>query len=494
MNLLQLDLNQSTRCALENPLLKAQWNFKAPRSAKWEHELVIVAESKADAQDVKRQMNVHVLKVDRESAQDAYVHSDRHLSSDYARLRDLVGAFWRTHDLSGSVLVSLQGLNDEQILGALVGIGLASYSFRATIRATDDRVGQQAKSTRLFVAKLKGIIDRDVIDLAQAIVTSMNFARHLANLPAATANPDALAKFFKKYFNDRPGLTVDVWGVERLKKENMGLLLAVGQGSQWGARFVHLQYRPRGNKRAPIAFVGKGITFDSGGLDIKPSSGMRLMKKDMTGVAIMSALCDFVSRMRLNIPCDFYLPIAENCVSDRAMRPGDIFLSRAGHYVEIDNTDAEGRLVMADAFAVAVENAEALIDVSTLTGAMRVAVGLDVAGFFTNQNSLAKEAEAAGQKMGEMTWRMPLIKKYEKQLSSHFADFKNCTDSGFGGAITAALFLQKFIRVKGAKTEREIPWLHFDVMAWNNSADGAIAEGSNAQTLQTLIGMLLSRK
>jgi leucyl aminopeptidase len=145
---------------------------------------------------------------------------------------------------------------------------------------------------------------------------------------------------------------------------------------------------------------------------------------------------------------------------------------------------------MADAIDVAVSqegvNApEAVIDVSTLTGAMRVAVGLDVAGFFSNRDRLAREAEQAAQKMGEMAWRMPLVQKYARSLNSSFADFKNSSESGFGGAITAALFLEKFVR--------RTPWLHFDVMAWNNSADGAIAEGSNAQCLQILIGMMLGR-
>ncbi len=499
--MLQLSLEQTTRRALENPLLRTRWNV-AGSSTKRGHQIVISGSDKMKNRDDGQALCVSRAAFERADGSETRGHDKRLLISDYARVRDMTGSFWRSHKPTGSVHVHLVELSDEEILGALVGIGLAAYAFRNFVRERDEKDAQ----VQLSISKDKGPIERELIDTAQAIATGMNLARHIANLPAAVANPDALAKFFKKYFGARPGVSVDVWGVDRLQKEKMGLLLAVGQGSQWGSRLVHLRYRPggkgssrrRASETRPLAFVGKGVTFDTGGLDIKPASGMRLMKKDVSGAAIVAGLCDFVSRARLNTPCDFYLPLAENSVSDRAMRPGDVFLSRAGHYVEIDNTDAEGRLVMADAFDVALTQSkadapEALVDVSTLTGAMRVAVGLDVAGFFSNDDELAAEAEQAAQKMGELAWRMPLVKKYEKFLSSQFADFKNSSDSGFGGAITAALFLQKFIRAKDPRAEREIPWLHFDVMAWNNSGDGAMAEGSNAQTLQILIGMLLRR-
>ncbi len=509
MDLLKLDVNQTTRRVLESPLRGAKWNFAAGRKAKWDHQIVIFGAAES-ATGIKNMLG----KLLDESQVRAALRSNTQLSlvtsrglvhvlrvapsedgeSDYGRFRDMTGARFRElfqecrrQKSASSIGVHLVGLNAEETLGALVGIGLSHYSFRNVLRSRRDE-----QDPKLFFTSSTGKIDRNLIDASHAIVSGMNLARHLANLPASGANPQDLAQFFKNFFSGRRGLTVEVWDVARIKKENMGLLLGVGNGSQWGARFVHLRYRPQGgSKRKPLAFVGKGVTFDTGGLDIKTAAGMRLMKKDMSGVAIMAGLCHFVTNMSLKTPCDFYLPLAENSVSDRATRPGDVHLSRAGHYVEIDNTDAEGRLVMADAidYAVTRKNADApaaLIDVSTLTGAMRVAVGLDVAGFFSNDDELVAEAESAAQKMGEMAWRMPLVKKYERELNSEYADFRNCSDSGFGGAITAALFLQKFVR--------DTSWLHFDVMAWNKSPAGALSEGSNAQCFQILAGMLLARE
>ncbi len=426
-------------------------------------------------------------------------HNQRLVISDYARFRDSIGAWWRSQKLAGEVVeFDLRELTDEETLGALVGLGLAQYNFLSCLKG-------EAKGPKWAFSAAGREIKKEIFTQAEAMVSGMNLARHLSNLPAEIANPADLADMCADFFKGRPGMKTEIWDVARLKKEKMGLLLGVGQGSQYGARFIHLKYRgaPVAKKSAragkasrksesakPIAFVGKGVTFDTGGLDTKNSSGMRMMKKDVTGSAIMAGLAHYVSAAKLKVNCDFYLPLAENCVSDRATRPGDIHTSRAGYLVEIDNTDAEGRLVMADAFDVAVtqtgaDEPAALVDVSTLTGAMRVAVGLDVAGFFSNNDKLARDFEVVAQEMGEMAWRMPLVDKYWRQLSSSFADFKNSTDSGFGGAITAALFLQKFVR--------KTPWVHFDVMAWGNSGDGAVGEGSNAQCFQILAGYINRR-
>jgi leucyl aminopeptidase len=409
-------------------------------------------------------------------------HNGRLRISDYARLRDVVGAWWRAQKFGDEhVAIDFRSVSDDELRGALVGLGLAQYNFLKC--AKGEVVGP------VWTLTVDGRpIQKEIVNEADALVSGLNLARHLANLPGEIANPADLADFCATFYKTRPGLKVDVWDVARLKKEKMGLLLGVGQGSQSGARFVHLRYRgskKKGDK--PLAFVGKGVTFDTGGLDIKPSSGMRWMKKDMSGAATVLGLAHYVSLAKLPVNCDFYLPLAENCVSDRATRPGDVHTSRAGFMVEIDNTDAEGRLVMADAFDVAVKQKgadapAALIDVSTLTGAMRVALGLDVAGFFANDDKLARDVELAAQKMGELAWRMPIVDKYWKQMNSTFADFKNSSDSGFGGAVTAALFLQKFV----GKT----PWLHFDVMSWSSGGDPVMGEGGNAQGLQILAGYL----
>jgi len=271
----------------------------------------------------------------------------------------------------------------------------------------------------------------------------------------------------------------------------MGLLLGVGQGAENAPCLVHIKYRPsKKTKQKPVAFVGKGITFDTGGLDIKPSAGMRLMKKDMGGAAAVAALAKWVDESAYPKPCDFYLALAENSVDGKSMRPGDVLTARNGLRIEIDNTDAEGRLVLADAIDVALtqkaaDQPELLINVATLTGAIKVALGADVAGLFSNQDELAEDLQAAAHLAGDWVWRMPLVEKYASSLSSNFADCKNSSE-GFGGAITAALFLQKFVR--------GCPWAHLDIYAWTDKGQGPLSAGmANGQAVQLLIQYLSAR-
>ena len=421
-----------------------------------------------------------------ESENETLGHEDRLKYSLQGRARDLAGAWLRGNKVEGGIRFEFASAKDEEVRGALIGLGLASYSFLSAVRQEPLR-----RSWEFFdgAEDSPQPIQPKLLDEATALYQAMNFARHLTNMPAGEATPARLCEGMTRFLRGRPNLKIEVWNEQRLRREKMGLLFGVGKSSRInGPRFVHLRYRPKSREKKPIAFVGKGVTFDSGGLDIKPSSAMRLMKKDMAGVALVAGLCHFVTTLKLDRPCDFYLPLAENSVSDTATRPGDVHRARSGHLVEIDNTDAEGRLVMADAIDVAVtqgkaDQPEVLFDVSTLTGAMRVALGLDVAGFFSNNDRWSKKVENAAQRAGELAWRMPLVQKYKRQLHCSFADFKNSTDSGFGGAITAALFLEKFVR--------NTPWVHFDVMSWNTSGDAAISEGANAQCLQILANLLV---
>jgi leucyl aminopeptidase len=278
-----------------------------------------------------------------------------------------------------------------------------------------------------------------------------------------------------------------VWDQKKLLSEGMNLIAATGGGSDTPPRMVRIKHRVKGKTKKPIAFVGKGITFDTGGLDIKPSSAMRLMKKDMGGAAAVLGLAYWAVHSGYGRDCDFYLALAENSVDARSMRPGDVYTSRAGYVVEIDNTDAEGRLVLADVMDVAAtqkgkDEPEILVDIATLTGAIKVALGAEVAGLFCNNDSLASQMQAAGTATGELNWRMPLVQKYFSSLSSPFADFKN-SGEGFGGAITAALFLEKFA---GGKK-----WAHLDVYSWNDKANGALTTaGGNGQPVQSMIEWL----
>jgi leucyl aminopeptidase len=217
---------------------------------------------------------------------------------------------------------------------------------------------------------------------------------------------------------------------------------------------------------------------------------MRLMKKDMGGAASIVGLATWVAEMKYPGPCDFYLALAENAVDANSFRPSDVCVARNGMSVEIDNTDAEGRLVLADALDVAVtqkgvDEPEVVIDVATLTGAIKVGLGVDIAGLFSNDDELAESLTTAGQRAGDLNWRMPLFDKYWGEMSSPFADCKNSGGS-FGGAITAALFLQKFVRGK--------KWAHLDVYAWADKAQGALgAQGGSGQPVQALIEYLESR-
>lgn len=407
-------------------------------------------------------------------------HLDSALDSSQGRSRDLCGHWLRAHSVSGEVQFHFAKAQQEEVLGAFVGLGLASYNFLSAVK--------NEKASRTWVwSKAGGPIARDISEEAVAIFSGMNMARHLTNMPAGTAYPRAIADCALKILKGRKGVRVEVWDEKRLLKEKMGLLLGVGAGAVNGPCLVHIRYRStQKTKNKPVALVGKGVTFDTGGLDIKASSNMRLMKKDMAGAATVLGLSHYVSSLQLDRNFDFYLSLAENAVSGSATRPGDVHRSRRGDLVEIDNTDAEGRLVMADAFDVAItqkgaDAPAALINVATLTGAMRVALGLDVAGYFSNNDKLAAMTQKCADKVGEPSWRMPLVQKYKGQLASPFADFKNSSSSGYGGAITAALFLEKFVGQK--------PWLHFDVMSWNLSGDGPYAEGGNAQTFQILASL-----
>lgn len=403
-------------------------------------------------------------------------------ASAYGAARDVAGALMLSafpdYQLTELKLHAIEATPDE-ILGTLVGLELGRYRYK-NIRSA------HPNTLRINTAGL----DPDLIARAQRLSSAVNLARHLVNTPAAELNPASFAAAAEVLFAGSKTSKVEIWAGDKLQEEGLGLLAAVGQGATEGARLVHIRYRPKGKARLPrpLAFVGKGVTFDTGGLDIKDSSSMRLMKKDMGGAASVFGLAYWVETSGLDIACDFYLALAENAISDRAFHPGDVITSRAGHTVEIDNTDAEGRLVMADAFDVAVKASGhdaplALIDLSTLTGAMRVALGTRMAGYFATHDGLAELVARAGQAKGEPSWRMPLFQDYWPSLKSSVADFANSSASRFGGAITAALFLERFVG--------KVPWLHFDLYAWTEGALGGCAEsGGNGQAVQLLSQVL----
>lgn len=406
----------------------------------------------------------------------------------YTWARDQFGALvtqFKSHQVK-AVQMDFHGTEAAQDLGALVGLDVAVYNFRQFVEGK-----QLTDLPKVALKKSLGAWDKQVVKEAQLRARAVNVARHLVNLPPCDLNPKSFAEMAAKKFALPKTMKVVVWDAKKLVQEGMGLHAAVGQGAEHGPCMVHLKYRPtKKSTLKPIAFVGKGITFDTGGLDIKPSSAMRLMKKDMGGAASVMALAQWAAESNYPGPLDFYLALAENSVDGKSFRPSDVITARNGMKVEIDNTDAEGRLVLADVLDVActqkgVDEPEVVIDVATLTGAIKVGLGAEIAGLFSNDDEVASALTRAGQRSGDLNWRMPLFEKYWGDLSSPFADCKN-SGGGFGGAITAALFLQKF--VKGKK------WAHLDVYSWTDKAQGALlSSGGNGQPVQCLIEFLQER-
>lgn len=309
--------------------------------------------------------------------------------------------------------------------------------------------------------------------------------RDLVNTPAADMGPadlEAAAKAIAKAHDADLNVTRD----GDLAK-HYPMIHAVGRaaGRKNAPRLIEMLW---GNPKHPrVAIVGKGVTFDSGGLDIKGASGMRLMKKDMGGAAHVLALAEMVMDARLPVRLHILVPAVENAISEDAFRPGDILTSRKGLTVEIGNTDAEGRLVLGDALARDCEDEpDLLIDFATLTGAARVALGPDLPALFSDSDALAQDLLEAGSDRDDPCWRMPLWDNYAEMLASDLADISNATETGFAGSVTAALFLKKFVG-KG------IEWSHFDTFAWQPTAKPGRPKGGAALGLRAAWGMLNKR-
>jgi len=418
-----------------------------------------------------------------------FSHQGRLEESNYSWMRDQVGSlvgFFKAYQLE-NVEIELQATTEEQERGLFVALEMAAYQYRNTIEGLG-----LADFPKISFQKFGGVFSKEILSQAQALGSAVNMARHLVNTPPNFLNPETMAAFVKRHFSKAKNMKIDIWDEKRLAKENMNLHLGVGRGAEHGPRLVHLKYRPTGksSQQKPIAFVGKGITFDSGGLDIKPSAGMRLMKKDMGGSATVLAIAKWAVDSKYPRALDFYLALAENAIDAKSFRPSDVLTARNGMQIEIHNTDAEGRLVLADALDVAVtqkgaDDPEIVIDVATLTGAIKVALGGELAGLFSNDDRLAEEINRAGQASGDLNWRMPMYGRYTAGMTTAFGDLVNAVD-GFGGAITAALFLEKFVHQK--------PWAHLDIYAWNDKASGPMTmAGGNGQAVQCLVQFLLEK-
>ncbi len=318
--------------------------------------------------------------------------------------------------------------------------------------------------------------------LAEAV--SIFLVRDLINTPANVMGPEALASALAAIAEEH-GAVFEQWVGSQLLHDNFPAIHAVGRAAAEEPRLARLTWGDESHPR--VTLVGKGVCFDSGGLDIKPSSGMRIMKKDMGGAAQAMGLATWLMMRRVPIRLEVLIPAVENAVGSRAYRPGDVLTMRNGMTVEIDNTDAEGRLVLADALVKACEEKpDILIDFATLTGAARVAVGTEMSALFSNNDTLAEGILRASHKTGDAVWRMPLFQGYANMLDSTIADFVNSSPSSYAGAIIAALFLEFFV-------DKDIPWAHFDLMAWNVSTKPGKPEGGEAMGIQAVASYLIQR-
>jgi leucyl aminopeptidase len=362
----------------------------------------------------------------------------------------------------------------EQAGAFTLGLALGGYQFKVT----GDTPAARTKSVRLVTSAEVAAAVAEAVTLA----TATALARDLANAPSNLKDPAWLAGVAARLAEGVPGLAAEVRDEKWLAEQGFGGVLAVGGGSARPPRFVELTWRPRGSAKAPhLVFVGKGITFDTGGISIKPAAGMHLMRTDMAGGGAVIAALLAIAALKLPLRVTGLVPCAENHVSGSAYRPGDVVRHYGGKTTEVGNTDAEGRMVLADAmtWAVRKHSPDVLVDVATLTGAMKVSLGLRTGGLFATSDDLAARLITAGEQVGEAHWRMPLLPEVADSVRSEVADVKQTP--GGPGAIAAALFLREF--------SGDLPWAHLDIAgpARAESTYDEVVPGATGFAARTLV-------
>jgi leucyl aminopeptidase len=378
--------------------------------------------------------------------------------------------------LTGSAAASLEGgrYKLEGAIGdptyAALGFRLGAYRF--------DRYKTMKDAPELVVP---GAADAAEVD---RLVEGAYLARDLINTPSNDLGPDAFEKEIRA-FAARHKMKVKAVVGDDLLKQNFPMIHAVGRAASEAPRLLDLTWGRVGDPK--ITLVGKGVTFDTGGLDIKPSSGMLLMKKDMGGAANVLGLAHAIMDAKLKVRLRVLIPIVENSISDEAFRPGDVLPSRSGQTVEIGNTDAEGRLILGDALTLAdEERPELILDMATLTGAARTALGPDLPPLYSTDDKLARDLMAAGLAADDPLWHMPLWAPYDQMMNSKIADMNNAGSTPFAGSITAAMFLKRF--VKNAKA-----WVHLDIYGWAPEPRPGRPFGGTDQGIRAVYGVLKSR-
>jgi leucyl aminopeptidase len=369
----------------------------------------------------------------------------------------------------GNYEIAEDGVIDDRDLLAL-GWALGAYRF--------DRY----RKTNRAPAQL--LVDSATLRSVQPVADATHEVRDLVNTPTEDMGPEHLAAAVRAHADEHKA-KFNEWVGDELLEANFPTIHAVGRASHRPPRMIELTWGKNSNPK--LVIIGKGVCFDTGGLDIKPSDGMRWMKKDMGGAAHAIALAGLVMKARLPVRLTLLVPAVENAIAGNAMRPGEVIKTRAGHTVEVDNTDAEGRLVLCDALAYAVEQApDLIVDFATLTGAARVALGPEVPALFTNRDQLADHVIGAAEVVGDPMWRLPLWRPYRRMLESYIADFANAGPSRHAGAITAALYLERFV-------PDSQNWMHLDTYSWNDGDRPAHPRGGEAQGLRAFFRFLSER-
>ncbi|KPH63457.1 cytochrome C oxidase subunit II [Pseudoalteromonas porphyrae] len=381
--------------------------------------------------------------------------------------------FWLAGDLANKLPAGTYQIQEceQQLEQIALGFMLGGYEF------------SEYKEKSAVKAQL-AIADEVLFERLKQQANAIYLVRDLVNTPAADMMPQHLSQVMADLAQTYEG-EFSEWVGDELLEQNYPTIHMVGRASENKPRLLDLHW---GKKDAPlITLVGKGVCFDSGGLDLKPSSGMRNMKKDMGGAAHVIGLAQLIMAANLPVRLRVLVPAVENAVSRNAFRPGDVIKTRKGIMVEIDNTDAEGRLVLCDALTEAQnDDPELIVDFATLTGACRVALGTELPGFFSTERDVANGIIDAGMHVSDPVWQLPLFEQYKSLLKSDVADMANCASVPFGGAITAALYLKEFV-------EPKTPWVHFDVMAWNIRSLPGRPVGGEALGIRAVFNYLQNR-
>jgi leucyl aminopeptidase len=400
---------------------------------------------------------------------------------DLAAIRRVAALMARRASKVGSVATTLLDAVDPEIERAVAaqalaeGVCLGTYQF---LRYKSE--GKPSRLARVVVITRGGVRVQAGLERGARIARAVAWARDLVNEPAAGKSPDDIARLAQKLARSS-SLKVKVLAGEELATARMGGVLGVGQGSERPPRFVRLEYAPKG-ARGTLALVGKGVVFDSGGLSLKTAGGMETMKTDMSGAAAVLASMSALRDLEVKTRVIAYVPLVENMPSGTAIRPGDVLTMRNGKTVEVLNTDAEGRLILADALSYAAEESpDAVIDLATLTGAVTTALGDKIAGLMGNDDRWIDTVQAAAKRAGERVWHLPLPDEYRRNLDSDVADLRNVSSGGGAGTLTAGIFLSEFAG--------DTRWAHLDIAGTARAAaeDGEVSKGGTGWGVRTLI-------